>query len=80
MRGTAIGLLALGAALLPAANGSNILELASAYNASNQCVSYYATESWNGLPAARSMHAFVSQAAALRTAIAATKHAGALQR
>lgn len=35
-------------ALLPATDGSSILELASAYNASNQCVSYFASEPWNG--------------------------------
>lgn len=35
-------------ALLPATDGSSILELASAYNANNQCVSYFASEPWDG--------------------------------
>lgn len=50
-------------ALLPAADGSNILELASAYNSSNQCVSYFATEAWNSLPVNGSTHVFVNQQA-----------------
>jgi len=44
-------------ALLPAADGSNILELASDYN-NGGCITYYGSESWNNLPADGSMHAF----------------------
>ena len=44
-------------ALLPATDGSNILELASAYNSNNQCVGYYASERWNNLPTDKSTYA-----------------------
>ena len=44
-------------ALLPATDGSNILELASAYNSSGVCLSYYGAESWNNVPANGSTHA-----------------------
>jgi Ricin-type beta-trefoil lectin domain-like len=37
-------------ALLPAADGNSILELATATDANNLCVSYLAAESWNQLP------------------------------
>jgi frataxin-like iron-binding protein CyaY len=37
-------------ALLPAADGSSIFELASGYNNNNQCVSFTGSESWNNLP------------------------------
>jgi frataxin-like iron-binding protein CyaY len=37
-------------ALLPAADGSSIFELASGYNNNNQCVSFTTSESWNNLP------------------------------
>lgn len=50
-------------ALLPATDGSSILELASAYNSSNACVSYFASESWNNLPTDGSTHVFVNQQA-----------------
>ena len=44
-------------ALLPAADGSSILELASDYN-NGGCITYYSSESWNNLPADGSTHAF----------------------
>jgi hypothetical protein len=44
-------------ALLPATDGSNILELASDYN-NGGCITYYGSESWNNLPADGSTHAF----------------------
>jgi hypothetical protein len=44
-------------ALLPATDGSNILELTSAYNSSNVCQGYFANETWNNLPADGSTHA-----------------------
>lgn len=44
--------------LLPATNGSSILELASAYAADGVCLTYYGSESWNNLPADGSTHAF----------------------
>ena len=37
-------------ALLPAADGSSILEMTSAYNSSGGCEAYYASETWNNLP------------------------------
>jgi hypothetical protein len=52
-------------ALLPAADGSSILELASDYNSSNQCVTYFAKESWSRLPADGSTHQFINQQAGL---------------
>lgn len=45
-------------ALLPATDGSNILELTSAYSSSGTCGGYYASETWNNLPADGSTHAF----------------------
>ncbi|GGA26008.1 RICIN domain-containing protein [Dyella nitratireducens] len=44
-------------ALLPATDGSNILELASDYN-NGGCITYYGSESWNNLPADGSTHVF----------------------
>ena len=44
-------------ALLPATDGSSILELASDYN-NGGCITYYGSESWNNLPADGSTHAF----------------------
>jgi hypothetical protein len=44
-------------ALLPATDGSSILELTSAYNSSGVCEGYYASETWNNLPADGSTHA-----------------------
>jgi Ricin-type beta-trefoil lectin domain-like len=52
-------------ALLPATDGSSILELASAYNSSNQCVSYFGSEAWNQQPVDGSTHSFVNQQAGL---------------
>jgi hypothetical protein len=52
-------------ALLPAADGSSILELASAYNSSNQCLTYFGSEAWNQQPADGSTHVFVNQQAGL---------------
>jgi len=52
-------------ALLPAADGSSILELASAYSSSNQCLSYFASEAWNQQPVDASTHVFVNQQAGL---------------
>jgi len=52
-------------ALLPAEDGSNILELASDY-LNGGCIVYFASEAWNRLPADGSMHVFHSvQAPAL---------------
>lgn len=45
-------------ALLPATDGSRILELASAYNSSGVCLSYYGSESWNNLPADGATNAY----------------------
>ena len=45
-------------ALLPATDGSSILEVTSAYNSSGNCEGYFATETWNNLPANGSTHAF----------------------
>ena len=45
-------------ALAPAADGSSILELATDYNSSNQCVTYFASESWNKLPGDGSTYTF----------------------
>jgi hypothetical protein len=47
-------------ALLPATDGSSILELTSAYNSSGTCGGYYASETWNNLPADGSMYAFIN--------------------
>jgi len=44
-------------ALLPATDGSSILELTSAYNSSGICQGYFASETWNNLPADGSTHA-----------------------
>lgn len=44
--------------LLPATDGSSILELTSAYNSSGVCGGYYATETFNNLPADGTTHAF----------------------
>lgn len=44
--------------LLPATDGSSLLELTSAYNSSGACEGYYASETWNNLPADGSTHAF----------------------
>ncbi|RDS79441.1 hypothetical protein DWU98_17945 [Dyella monticola] len=44
-------------ALLPATDGSNILELASDYN-NGGCITYFGSESWNNLPTDGSVHAF----------------------
>jgi hypothetical protein len=52
-------------ALLPGTHGQNILELASDYNSSNQCVSYYTNEAWNRLPADGAVYSFVNQQANL---------------
>jgi hypothetical protein len=52
-------------ALLPATDGSSILEFASDYNAANQCVTYYASEAWNRLPTNGATYTFVNQAANL---------------
>lgn len=52
-------------ALLPDADGSGILELASDY-LNGGCITYFASEAWNRLPADNSMHVFQSvQAPAL---------------
>ena len=48
-------------ALLPAADGSSIFELASAYGSNNQCASYYGSEPWNQLPTDGSTHTLVNQ-------------------
>lgn len=45
-------------ALLPATDGSSILELTSAYNSSGNCQGYFANETWNNLPADGSTYAF----------------------
>jgi len=45
-------------ALLPATDGSSILELTSAYNSSGACEGYFATETFNNLPVDGSTHAF----------------------
>jgi hypothetical protein len=47
-------------ALLPAADGSSILEMTSGYNSSGGCEAYYASETWNNLPADGSAHAFIN--------------------
>lgn len=52
-------------AILPATDGSSILELASAYNSNNVCSSYFATESWNNLPVDGSTHVLQNVAAGL---------------
>lgn len=44
-------------ALLPATDGSSILELASDYN-NGGCITYYGSESWNNLPVDGSTHIF----------------------
>ena len=49
-------------ALLPATNGSSLLELASAYN-KNVCLTYFGSESWNNLPANGAQYLFINQAA-----------------
>ncbi|MCP1372642.1 RICIN domain-containing protein [Dyella lutea] len=46
-------------ALLPAEDGSNILELASDY-LNGGCITYFASEAWNRLPADGSTHVFRS--------------------
>ncbi len=46
--------------LLPATDGKSLLELTSAYNSSGICGGYYASESWNNLPADASTHAFIN--------------------
>jgi hypothetical protein len=46
-------------ALLPATDGSSILELASDYN-NGGCITYFASEPWNRLPADNSTHVFQS--------------------
>ena len=46
--------------LLPATDGKSLLELASAYNSSGICGGYYASETWNNLPADASTHAFIN--------------------
>ena len=52
-------------ALLPASDGSSILELASDY-LNGGCITYFASEAWNRLPADGSTHVFQSvQAPAL---------------
>jgi hypothetical protein len=43
--------------LLPATDGSSILELTSAEDSSGNCGGYFATETWNNLPADGSTHA-----------------------
>lgn len=47
-------------ALLPATDGSSILEMTSGYNGSGGCEAYYASETWNNLPADGSTHAFIN--------------------
>jgi hypothetical protein len=49
-------------ALLPASDGSNILELASAYNANGVCLTYYGSEAWNRLPGNNVTYGFTNQA------------------
>jgi hypothetical protein len=44
--------------LLPSADGTTILEMASDYNSNNQCVTYFASESWNKLPGNGSTYTF----------------------
>ena len=44
--------------LLPSADGTTILEMASDYNSANQCVTYFASESWNNLPGNGSTYTF----------------------
>jgi len=44
-------------AILPATDGSSILELTSDYNSSGICGGYYGSETWNNLPADGSTHA-----------------------
>ena len=44
-------------ALLPATDGSSILELTTALDSSGNCSGYYASETWNNLPADGSTHA-----------------------
>jgi hypothetical protein len=44
--------------LLPATDGSSILELTPALDSSGNCGGYYASETWNNLPADGSTHAF----------------------
>ena len=48
-------------ALLPAANGSNLLELASAYSSSNVCLTYFGSETWNNLPANGAKYQLINQ-------------------
>jgi hypothetical protein len=52
-------------ALLPATDGSNILEMASDYNSNNQCVTYFASEAWNRLPVDAGTYQFRNQQANL---------------
>jgi hypothetical protein len=52
-------------ALLPATDGSSILEFASDYNSGNQCVTYFASEAWNRLPVDGSTHVFLNEQANL---------------
>lgn len=52
-------------ALLPATDGSSILEFASDYNSSNQCVTYFASGAWNRLPADGSTHVLLNEQANL---------------
>jgi hypothetical protein len=49
-------------AILPATDGSSILELTSDYSSSGTCGGYYASETWNNLPADGSTHAFMNLA------------------
>ena len=44
--------------LLPSADGTTLLEMASDYNSANQCVTYFASESWNNLPGNGSTYTF----------------------
>ena len=52
-------------ALLPATDGSSILEFASDYNANNVCVTYFASEAWNQLPADSTTYTFINQQAGM---------------
>ena len=49
-------------AILPATDGSSILELTSDYNSSGVCGGYFASETWNNLPADGSTHALMNLA------------------
>lgn len=49
--------------ILPSQDGSRLFEVAADYNNNNQCVTYFAQEAWNSLPADGSTHVFVNQQA-----------------